>query len=122
MFTSMLLNLFTADLDRSVAFYRDQLGGTQTFQYPPQGRPEHVELRIGDVTIAISSYDAAERAGLPTPSPGHPMEIAIECDSAMTPSPSCGRPEHRCSENRSTTWRGFAGPTSLIRTGTGSRW
>jgi catechol 2,3-dioxygenase-like lactoylglutathione lyase family enzyme len=27
-------NLYTADAERAVAFYRDLLGGTQTFRYP----------------------------------------------------------------------------------------
>ena len=36
---SVMPNLYTADMDRAVAFYRDLLGGTQTFRHPAEGRP-----------------------------------------------------------------------------------
>jgi lactoylglutathione lyase len=79
---SVMTNLYTADVERAVAFYRDQLGGTQTFRTPAQGRPSHVELRLGDVTIAISSRDAVISEGLPEPTAGHPMELVIWVDWA----------------------------------------
>ncbi len=79
---SVMPHLYTADVDRAVAFYRDQLGGTQTFSVPATGAAEHVELRLGDVTIGISRRDAVTRHGLPAPTHGHPMELTIECDSA----------------------------------------
>jgi len=78
---SMMPNLYTADVDRAVAFYRDLLGGTQTFQSPADGPAEHVELRLGDVTIAISNGAAVQEEGLPTPTAGHPMELVLWCDS-----------------------------------------
>jgi lactoylglutathione lyase len=80
-FLSVMLNLYTADVDRAVAFYRDQLGGTQTFRYPPEGKAEHVELRVGDVTIALSSRHGIELEGLPMSTAGHPMELVVWCDS-----------------------------------------
>jgi lactoylglutathione lyase len=48
-------NLYTADAERAVAFYRDLLGGTQTFRYPGDGPAAHVELRLGDVLRAEAS-------------------------------------------------------------------
>ncbi len=81
-FRSVMPNLYTADMDRAVAFYRDLLGGTQTFRTPAEGTPEHAEFRLGDVTIAVSSRDAVPRQGLPLPTPGNPMELVLECDSA----------------------------------------
>jgi lactoylglutathione lyase len=80
--TSVMPNLYTADMDRAVAFYRDLLGGTQTFRTPADGLAEHVELRLGDVIIAISSRDAVPRQGMPVPVPGHSLEIVLGCDSA----------------------------------------
>ena len=77
---SLMTNLYTADVERAVAFYRDQLGGTQTFRTPAVGRPSHVELRLGDVTIAISSRDAVIKEGLPEPTAGHPMELVVWVD------------------------------------------
>jgi lactoylglutathione lyase len=79
---SVMPNLYSADVERAAAFYRDRLGGTQTFRTPATGVPEHVELRLGDVIIAISSRDAVARQGLPAPHPGHPMELVVWCDSA----------------------------------------
>jgi catechol 2,3-dioxygenase-like lactoylglutathione lyase family enzyme len=78
---SVMPNLYTADVERAVAFYRDQLGGTQTFRTPAEGRPSHVELSLGDVTIAVSSRDAVVREGLPEPTAGHPMELVVWVDS-----------------------------------------
>jgi catechol 2,3-dioxygenase-like lactoylglutathione lyase family enzyme len=79
---SVMPNLYSADVERSAAFYRDLLGGTQTFRTPAAGVAEHVELRLGDVTIALSSRDAVARQGLPAPEAGHPMELVVWCDSA----------------------------------------
>jgi lactoylglutathione lyase len=41
-----------------------------------------VELRIGDVTLAVSSRDVVTDQGLPAPSGGHPFELVAWCDSA----------------------------------------
>jgi lactoylglutathione lyase len=81
-FLSVMPNLYCADVERTAAFYRDLLGGTQTFRTPAEGPPEHVELRIGDVIIALSSRDAVPRQGLPAPTAGNPMELVVECESA----------------------------------------
>jgi len=77
---SVMTNLYTADVERAVAFYRDQLEGTETFRTPAEGPPSHVELRLGDVTIAISSSEAVVREGLPEPTAGHPMELVVWVD------------------------------------------
>lgn len=74
-FQSLMPHLYTADVDRAAAFYRDLLGGTQTFQYPSENPAQHVELRIGAATIALSSHDTVPQQGLPAPAPGHPMEL-----------------------------------------------
>ncbi|TVZ00819.1 VOC family protein [Trebonia kvetii] len=81
-FLSVMPNLYTADIEASVAFYRDLLGGTETFRTPASGTPVHVEIRVGDVTVAISDRDEVEPQGLPAPSPGHPFELVVWCDSA----------------------------------------
>lgn len=81
MFTSVMTTLYSADIGRAVTFYRDLLGGVQTFQFPREGSPEHVELRIGDVTIAITRREAVEQLGMPSPTRGHPMELVLWCDA-----------------------------------------
>jgi lactoylglutathione lyase len=94
-FMSVMPNLYTADMERAVGFYRDVLGGTQTFRTPAEGIPEHVELRIGEVIIALSSRDAVPRQGLPAPAAGNPMELVVGCDStdeAVTALRAAGTP------------------------------
>jgi len=81
-FLSVMPNLYCADVDRTAAFYCDLLGGTQTFRTPADGPAEHVELRIGDVVVALTSRDAVARQGLPEPAAGHPMELVLGCESA----------------------------------------
>ncbi len=80
MIASVMPNLYSTDVERAAAFYGELLGGIQTFQFPETGTPEHVELRLGDVTIAISHRDAVSRQGLPEPAPGNPMELVFWCD------------------------------------------
>ena len=52
MFHDCLPNLYCADLAASLRFYRDLLGFTETFRYPREDTPQHVELRLGGSTIA----------------------------------------------------------------------
>ncbi len=78
---SVMPNLYTDDVGRATAFYRDLIGGTETFRSPADGPSRHVELRVGDVTIALSSRAAVQEEGLPAPTPGHPMELVIWCES-----------------------------------------
>jgi lactoylglutathione lyase len=80
--TSVMPNLYSADVERAVAFYRDLLGGIQTFRTPAEGPAIHVELRLGDITIAISSRDAVPEQGLPAATAGHPLELVLGCESA----------------------------------------
>ena len=81
-FLSVMPNLYAADVGASVAFYRDLLGGTETFRTPASGPAAHVEIRVGDVTVAISDRDEVEPQGLPKPSGGHPFELVVWCESA----------------------------------------
>jgi len=80
-FSSVMPNVYVADVERAVAFYRDQIGAVETFRLPATGAADHVELRIGDVTIALSHRDRVAEQGLPAPTPGHPLELVLWCDS-----------------------------------------
>jgi lactoylglutathione lyase len=81
-FLSVMPNLYVADVEASAAFYRDLLGGTETFRLAAAGPATHVEIRVGDVVLAVSSRDEVVPQGLPEPSPGHPLELVVWCDSA----------------------------------------
>ena len=98
---SVMPNLYSADVGRAAAFYRDLLGGTQTFRTPAEGAAEHVELRLGDVIIAISSRDAVAR---------------------QTRSPPSAPRGRRSWSSRTVTPPGIAVRTSPTRTATGSPW
>jgi hypothetical protein len=52
---SVMPRLFTINVERSVAFYRDQLGGAQTFGVPATDPAGHVEVRPGDAIVALPS-------------------------------------------------------------------
>jgi lactoylglutathione lyase len=81
-FSSVMPNLYVADVERSAAFYRDLLGAAETFRTPADGPAKHVELRLGGVVIALSAATEVPLQGLPTPTPGHPFELVVWCDSA----------------------------------------
>jgi len=82
-FLSLMPNLYVAGVERSAAFYRDLLGGTETFRLPAEGPALHVELRLGTVIVAISAATEVPKQGLPAPTPGHPLELVVWCDSAV---------------------------------------
>jgi catechol 2,3-dioxygenase-like lactoylglutathione lyase family enzyme len=81
-FSSMMPNLYVTDVERAAAFYRDQLGAVETFRLPVTGTADHVELRLGDVTIALTQTVRVAEQGLPEPTQGHPLELVVWCDSA----------------------------------------
>ena|SRR5579859_4427154 len=79
MFTSSMPNLYSTDVVAAARFYRDVLGFEQTFQFPPDGPPRHVELRLGESMLAVSSHAAVRETGLPAPSAGHTQELVVWC-------------------------------------------
>jgi lactoylglutathione lyase len=81
-FLSLMPNLYVSDVERSAVFYRDLLGGTETFRLPAEGPATHVEVRLGAVTVAISAATEVPKQGLPEPISGHPLELVVWCDSA----------------------------------------
>jgi catechol 2,3-dioxygenase-like lactoylglutathione lyase family enzyme len=60
-FTDPMTNVYTRDLPASLAFYGGLLGFVETFRAPDTQAPEHVELRLDGVTIALSTAEAAAR-------------------------------------------------------------
>jgi lactoylglutathione lyase len=57
MFDEMFPILTTPDLARSLEFYRDLLGGTVTYQFPPEGEPGYVGVQIGRSHLGIGLQD-----------------------------------------------------------------
>ena len=80
MFRDCLPNLYCADLDAALRFYRDLLGFTESFRYPRDGPLQHVELRLGGTTIALSTPEALAGYGLVPATRGEPFELAVRAD------------------------------------------
>lgn len=60
--------LYTADLPKAVAFYRDLLGFRQTYQFPPEGDSEFVGLEVEGGSLALAQAEPGQ-----TGSHGRPM-------------------------------------------------
>jgi len=71
------VNLYVADIDASVRFYRDLFGFRETFRTPAHGTPEHVELKLGDFTLGVASHDAASRTHGLAVGPGGPPRAEV---------------------------------------------
>ena len=57
MFTEAFPILSTSDVGRALVFYRDLLGATVTYQFPPEGAPGYVALRLGGSHLGISRQE-----------------------------------------------------------------
>jgi catechol 2,3-dioxygenase-like lactoylglutathione lyase family enzyme len=58
-YTKLTPNLIVADVDRSVAFYRDVLGFTVAMQVPDASPLVFAGMQSGDVEIFLNSAEAA---------------------------------------------------------------
>ena len=82
MFRDPQINLYVADVDNSLRFYRDLLGFTETFRTPDDGPPIHVEMRLGGLILGVASIESARRIhGLAVAGDGPPCgEVALWTD------------------------------------------
>ena len=64
MATDLFPIISTADVERSLRFYRDLLGGTVSFQYPgPDGAIAYAGVDLGSSQIGIGNDPAAPAGG-----------------------------------------------------------
>jgi lactoylglutathione lyase len=49
--------LTSRDLNASLRFYRELIGAESTYQFPPEGEPAFVTLRIGGSTLGLGVQD-----------------------------------------------------------------
>lgn len=75
-----LVNVYCRDMARAEAFYGGTLGLSETYRFPREGVPEHVEYAVGAATVAISSPNGLASHGMPAPSPGHPFELVFKVE------------------------------------------
>ena len=86
-FRAPQVNLYSRDLARAVAFYR-QFGFAESFRTPDKGPPEHVELTLDGFILGIATFEAAANTHKLRPGgEGHWAEIVVrtdDVDSAVT--------------------------------------
>jgi lactoylglutathione lyase len=76
-----LVTIFSADIQRAAEFYGNVLGLTETYRFPKEGAPMHIEYSIGATTVAVSSPEGLTAHGMPPATAGHPFEIGIKTDN-----------------------------------------
>ena len=77
MFLDGFVNLYTADIEAGLRFYRDLLGFVETFRTPPEGVPEHVELTLESFSLGLGTVEAAKRVHGVEASPGAPAMVVV---------------------------------------------
>lgn len=94
-FSSPMINLYSRDLSRAVAFYSG-LGFVESFRAPASGEPIHVELTKDGFTLGIATIEAATRMhGLRPQGEGRWIEIVLwtdDTDAAVTALVAKGAP------------------------------
>lgn len=114
MFTTPLVNLYTDDIERGLAFYRDLIGFAETFRAPRAGVPSHVELQLSGFTLGLSTVEAARVVHEIDAAPGSPaMSLVLwtdDVDAAYMRLAAAGTttvqpPHDRGNDNRSALLR-----------------
>jgi lactoylglutathione lyase len=75
-FVSGFVNLYTADIEAALRFYRDQLGFEETFRTPNEA-PEHVELTLNGFMLGLGTVESATRVHGVDPSPGVAAMVVV---------------------------------------------
>ena len=81
--------IYTADLARALAFYRDALGMVETFRFPSHGEPTFVSLTLSDNSgLALAGPSATPPYhGLPVRPGTNSFELCVytdDVDQAVT--------------------------------------
>jgi lactoylglutathione lyase len=96
MFATGFVNLYTADIEAGLHFYRDLLGFEETFRTPKEGIPEHVELTLNGFALGLGTVEAARRVHGVDASPGRPAMVLVvwadDVDAAFEHLKSAGVP------------------------------
>src|SRR5687768_5668100 len=72
--------LYARDLPRSIRFYRDLIGMTESFRFPAEGEPAYVTLAWGGASLGIGTYQVTpglEARDLRLPTGGRGFELCI---------------------------------------------
>jgi lactoylglutathione lyase len=103
MFVTAFVNLYTADIQAGLRFYRDLLGFEETFRTPTEGTPEHVELTLNGFAIGLGTVEAAKRVHGVDAAPGSPAMVLVvwtdDVDAAFERLTFAGVPEVQAPHN-----------------------
>jgi lactoylglutathione lyase len=96
MFQSLMVNLYTRDIEAALAFYVGLLAFEETFRTPTTGTPAHVEVRLGGVTLGLGTVEAAKAVHGVDASPGAPAMALVlwvdDVDEAFSVLVAAGTP------------------------------
>ncbi len=59
-FTDPAINYYVEDVEAAVRFYTEHFGFVETFRTPHQGKPIHIEVRLGSLSLGLASKAAAQ--------------------------------------------------------------
>lgn len=81
-FTDPQINYYVEDVEVAVRFYTQHFGFVETFRTPQQGKPDHVELKLGPLVLGLASREAGRAVhGLPLGAAGNPRaELVLWTD------------------------------------------
>ena len=72
-YTDPAINYYVDDVETAVRFYTQHFGFVETFRTPKEGKPDHVEVRLGALVLGLAAKEAAQTMhGLPLGSGGFP--------------------------------------------------
>ena len=77
MYRDAFVNLYTADIEAGIHFYRDLLGFQETFRTPTEAIPEHVEPILDGFGLGLGTVEAARRVHGVDPTPGTPAMVIV---------------------------------------------
>lgn len=81
-FVDPAINYYVEDVEIAAGFYVEHFDFVETFRTPKQGKPVHVELKLGAFTLGLASKEAGQSMhGLPLGAGGAPRaELVVWTD------------------------------------------
>jgi lactoylglutathione lyase len=76
-----LATIYSSDIERAATLYGTVLGLSETYRFPKDGKPMHIEYGIGGTTVPVSSPEGLKPHGMPPATAGHPLEIGIKTEN-----------------------------------------
>ena len=112
-YTDPAINYYVEVVEVALRFYTEHFGFVETFRTPKQGKPDHVEVRLGPLTLGLASKEAGIRDhNLPLGQHGNPRAELVawtaDVDAAYAALIAKGvpsvSPPHNFLESLRTAW------------------